>query len=243
MRDIARERADEASAAHTRQLQYDRQLAEMSVTISRLQLLAREKTSFDQGGDNHDGLDDDAKAKQIRNLSEEVLRQREKVSSYSSEISALKSRLQVALDRATKAETALTSSGNGSDPYDVMERAPSSGNGGMRRRGGGGGNRRSSRDSSYDSIAAAIRLDGSQGKGTERIGKAIDALDTFSVETGKLLVSHPFDDRKGADLLPVHLHDRQVFEIQPVSPWSFHLVSPPLASLDVWFVLFPSARL
>jgi hypothetical protein len=103
------------------------------------------------------------------------LKAREKISGYSSEISTLRSRLKGAVDRAEKAETALEENlAQNSDSYDRMERgaAPASGNG-MRRRGQRGG-------SGGTSISSAMHLNKS-----ERVGKAVDALDSFTVSTGK----------------------------------------------------------
>jgi hypothetical protein len=39
---MSRETTQEASAVHTKQLQYDRQIADMSLTISKLQAILRE---------------------------------------------------------------------------------------------------------------------------------------------------------------------------------------------------------
>jgi hypothetical protein len=51
----------------------------------------------------------------------------------------------------------------------------------MRRRGG-----RHSRDT-YGSMRAVFNLDGWQGDTSERLGKALDGLDSFLVSSGKLL--------------------------------------------------------
>jgi len=118
-------------------------------------------------------------------LSEQVLRQQEKIGNYTTEISALKARLRSSLVRAESAEQALTVS-NAGDMLDVMERAPSSGGWPrtMRRRGGNRGGRGA--ESYGGSIRSAMRLDPGQTDGNkERIGKAIDALDKWSVQTGE----------------------------------------------------------
>jgi hypothetical protein len=57
-------------------------------------------------------------------LFEEVLRQREKVSSSCSEISALTSRLKVALDRAAKAEEVAEAATRKNGDFVDVERAP-----------------------------------------------------------------------------------------------------------------------
>lgn len=185
---MSRERTEEASAAHARQLQQDRQNADMSLTIARLQSSLRDlkKDSFRENKEmgSHESYAD--KATQIETLSEQVLRQQEKIGNYTTEISALKARLRSSLSRAESAEQALTVSGNTGDMLDVIERAPSSGGWprSMRRRGGSRG--RKGADSYGGSIRSAMQLDPGQTEGNkERIGKAIDALDTWSVQTGK----------------------------------------------------------
>lgn len=177
LRDVSKERAEEASSIRTKQLQYDRQLADMSLTISKLQASLRDA----QRGSSHEGEngsrlgDGDSnnnnnKAWEIQNLSEQLVRQQEKLERATTEISALRSRLQVASYRAEKAEDALASM----DTYDV-ERAPVSG---MRRRG------LKQRRDDTGSIRSAMRLTSTTNENTERIGKAIDAVDRFSVDAG-----------------------------------------------------------
>ncbi|CAB9515527.1 expressed unknown protein [Seminavis robusta] len=184
LKDISNERTEEATNHRMRQNKYDRQISELTLQVSRLQ----QQASADDGGSgNAKGSTKDESSEvhalrgQIKELSEEILLRREKMGSYSSEIAAMKSRLKTALDRAEKAEVALeeTLAGQSSDSLDRMERAsPSSGNT-MRRRGGGRPN------SGTTTISAAMKLEGG-GK------KAVDALDTFSVSTGKYLRANPF---------------------------------------------------
>lgn len=111
---------------------------------------------------------------QIKELSEEVLKAREKTGGYSSEIAALKSRLKGAVDRAEKAEAALEdnlATAPSGDSLDRMEMgSPSSGNF-MRKRGGKKG---------PSTITSAMHLNKA-----ERVGKAVDTLDSFAVSTGR----------------------------------------------------------
>lgn len=188
LQDVSREYTEEATVIHSRQQQHDRHDAELSQTISRLKAELREarsttrmeSASSDLGNDENDDLT------QIKSLSEEVLRQREKVSSSNSEISALKSRLKVALSRAAKAEEAAEATRNNGDFVDV-ERAPTSGNGTRRR----GGSHKSSKTADGGSMRAALHLDTLQGAGSQRVGKSLDALDKFLVESGKCLRYNP----------------------------------------------------
>jgi chromosome segregation ATPase len=184
LQDISKERTEEASAAHARQLQNDRKIADMSVTISRLQASVRDakRAPFDDSRDSAYSVGEDEKTVEIRTLSEQILRQQETIGQSKSEISALKSRLKGALSRAVNAEGALSTFQNSDDLYDKMESAPSSG--GVNNDGRRTMKRRGGRGNSYDggSIRSAIRL--KQGESGEKIGKAIDIVDSFSVQTG-----------------------------------------------------------
>jgi len=182
LQEVSKERTDESAAARARQLQSDRRMAEMSVTISRLQADSK-KSSFSESRESGYSLDEGERGTQVKALSEQVLKQQETIARSRSEISALKNRLQVAVGRSDRAEEALSSVQESDDLYDRMESAPLSGStdGGrptMRRRGGRGSS------SDAGSIRSAIALRGQKG---ENIGKAIDAVDSFSVQTGKSL--------------------------------------------------------
>ena len=132
------------------------------------------------------GAGDTEELQQIKNLSEEVLRLREKVTNCTSDNSALRSRLKVALERAEKAEAAAEKAANtGDNMQDVELASPPSGNG-MRRRGG-----KRSRDSNGQSMRAVLRLDGYQGESGEKIGKALDGVDAFLTQSGKFLRYNP----------------------------------------------------
>jgi hypothetical protein len=122
--------------------------------------------------------------KQIKNLSEEVVRLRESVSGSSTEISALKSRLHMALDRAKKAELPMEDRRDSGQDSGDIELAN-----GMRRR--GATNRRSKVTNRSESIREALHLNVVQGEGTERIGKTLDSLDAFLTQSGKFLRYNP----------------------------------------------------
>mmetsp|Transcript_26281 Transcript_26281/g.40314 ORF Transcript_26281/g.40314 Transcript_26281/m.40314 type:complete len:855 (-) Transcript_26281:225-2789(-) len=205
LRDVSKERAEEESVFHARQLQHDRRVADMSLTISRLESnlrdikeLSRKNASLSSyRGESATSSEEDEKTnKQINSLSEEILRQQQRMGKLTSETSALKSRLQVALARAESSENALALVRQANE-MDDMPSGSEGGNGIMlghdrtrsvRRRGGG----RRGRDSYGGSIRSAIRLGpGQGGDGKERIGKAVDVLDKFSVQTGKFLRYNP----------------------------------------------------
>lgn len=107
-----------------------------------------------------------------------VLRLRHKVANYNSESKTTRSRLQTAVDRATKAEEKLADviAATATNDYDSMERANASGNGlGRRKRSG----------PQSGSIRSAMNLTPGQGEKAEQIGKVVDAVDSFAVSTGK----------------------------------------------------------
>jgi hypothetical protein len=191
LRDLAKERAEEIASARTKQHQYDRRIADMSLSISRLQSIITKKESADDSMEFESKLGDDEKTRQIKELSGQLVRQQEKSGQLSSEISALKSRLEVALNRAAVAEAALAAGETTGDRYDI-ESAPSSGNyggEGMRRR----GVRRKKK--APKSVRSALFLDNTQNTNVEKVGRVIDVLDTFSVQCGECLFSASFSFR------------------------------------------------
>jgi hypothetical protein len=179
---VSKERTDESSAAHARQLQNDRKIADMSVTISRLQATIRDsrQASFGDSKDSVYSSDHGERSARINSLSEQVLKQQETIARSKSEILALKNRLNVAVARADKAEESLSSLQDLDDLYDRMEAAPLSASSRTTMR------NRSGRASSA-SIRSAINMNPGQGDKRGKIGNAIDAVDSFSVQTGKCL--------------------------------------------------------
>lgn len=184
LRDMSKERTLEVSAARSKQHQFDRKIADMSLQISKLQSSLREAQKGSSYGNNDLMSGGTDSSTHVHELTEQLVRQQEKMGQTTSELSALRNRLQVATARAQKAEEALTHAGS----FDV-ESSPDSGNYGgsgstmMRRR------RRGQQEIS--SIRQAIHMNASRDENTERLGKAIDAVDKFSVETGKYLRYNP----------------------------------------------------
>uniref|UniRef100_A0A7S3L115 Golgin-84 n=1 Tax=Amphora coffeiformis TaxID=265554 RepID=A0A7S3L115_9STRA len=178
LEDLSNERAQDATVSHKQQRQYEREIADLKNKVSTLDAELRDFKEDPESGKKPGGVskDDQENFRQIKQLSEEVLRQREKITNSSSEISALKSRLKAATDRANKAESALESA----QSQDI-ETAP----GGMRRRKRG-------RSPKPETIRAALHLDSlAHSDSTERIGKALDGIDAFLVQSTKILRHQP----------------------------------------------------
>lgn len=183
---VESERTEETLISQKRQQQHDRQVEELTHALSRIKQELRDvkrdslKDFRPRSGENNED------GRRIKDLSEEVLRLRDKLSGSQSEMAALKSRLQGALDRAQKAESSLSERDENGATYasDDMElgngirhRVP------MRKRVRGTG----------PTMRAALKLDAVHhgGGGTEKIGKTLDALDAFLIESGKFLRFNP----------------------------------------------------
>jgi hypothetical protein len=183
LEELSKERTQEATVSHQQQRSHDRQLADLHRTVAQLESECRayeEGTESTHKHGNHHSKDDLENLRQIKQLSEEVLRQREKITNSSSELSALKSRLKAANDRASKAETSLESAQNENGGMHDVELADYSK---IRRR---------RREPKVETIRSALHLDSlSQTKSTEQIGKALDGLDSFLVQSGKVLRYQP----------------------------------------------------
>jgi chromosome segregation ATPase len=178
LRNLSKETKQEATTVHQKQLQAERQIAEMSLTISKLEASLREveRDGFPESMSSEQSIKEDEMAKRIQLLSEEVVRLRDKIASHTSESLAMKHRLKSALDKANKLENELAVSQalqNGdNNEYDSMERDHTS-----RRR-------RTGANPVAGSIRSAMRLDISGGERTKQIGHAIDVVDSFAVSTG-----------------------------------------------------------
>ena len=163
-----------------KQNKHDRQVAELTLQLSRMQ----QQTNVESGSSNKDSKEsfkNSTEAHDLRNqvkeLSEEILKTREKFGGSSSEIATLKSRLKAANDRAEKAERDLEDAlaVDSADSYDRMERALPPGGSSMRKRGAGKASR-----SGAATISGAMHLPKDQ-----KIVKGVDAIDSFSMSTGK----------------------------------------------------------
>lgn len=192
LREVARERAEDASVTQIRQLQHDRKIAELTQQITDLRKSVNEarhdlfrRDSLPTGREEDSATEEESK--RIKSLSEEVVRQREKISNCNCEISALRTRLQVAMNRAVVAEAAAEAacaSGTDSDWPTEPER------GNMRRR--SGGSKKRSAVTEAPTMRSALRLDGLQLSGSNQsIGKSLDVLDGFLAKSGQILRYNP----------------------------------------------------
>lgn len=188
LKDISKESTEEVSSVQAKQLQYQQRASDMALTISKLEASLRDakrESSHQNGTAKSDPMDEEL-AQQVKILSEEVLRLRDKLGSASGELLALKNRLQVALRRAAKAEEELANA----------LAAPDSRNCDSTGRAGGiksmGTTRRNKRGSQQGAtIRSVMRLEFGQGNESERLGKVIDSVDGFAVSTGKYLRRSP----------------------------------------------------
>lgn len=171
LREMSKESTQEASVVHAKQVQYERKVAELELTVSKLQ---RKRNQKEASGDSSESVPSDNElSNQVKLLSEELMRLREKVSCQNSESLTLKNRLQTAIVRAEKAEEELVmASADGNSIYDSMEKA----NRPRRRRGGA---------PPTGSIRTAMHLNAGSGERAEKIGKVVDVVDSFASSTGK----------------------------------------------------------
>jgi len=232
--DISREREEETMETQRLQQNYDRKVADLESTISRLQSTIR-KQELNAGSD-HSRMGDsnteenssmkqmkiqyDESKREIARLSEQLLRNQDVVESSKTEILALKGRLHSATTRAEEAENALYSSTNttstGGGLADIESGSSKrSQQFSMRRRvkgglrGGGG-----MRPGSVRSIRSALQLGPGRGlnPAMEQIAQTIDSIDSWMIDTGTVLRYEPLA-RLGLFLYLVTLH-----------LWSFALV-------------------
>lgn len=195
LRDMSKERTLEATSARSKQHQFDRQIADMSLQISKLQSSLREARKSEEN-ETRNSSTIYGENGEVSEFTERVVQQQEKIANVTSENLALRNRLQVALERADKAEKIVENfeANSNRDIERGNYDGPSSESDGMRRR----------RRRNEISIRSAINLS-SQNTNAERIGKAIDTLDDFSVQTGKYLRRNPLA-RGGFILYLIMLH-------------------------------------
>ena len=131
LRSFSKETTQEANIIHAKQIQSDRQIADMSLTISKLEAKLREYDKLSLNNDSNaptSSFNDDENPNQIKILSEEVLRLRDKLANQNSVSLSMKNRLKVAVDRSNNLEDQLmvakTSSNNGDG--DAFHRAQES---------------------------------------------------------------------------------------------------------------------
>ncbi|OEU07922.1 hypothetical protein FRACYDRAFT_250547 [Fragilariopsis cylindrus CCMP1102] len=173
-----------SEAARISALEMDLQDANSNLDMEKEQLREYDKLSPDNDSNvSTSSFNDDENPNQIKFLSEEVLRLRDKVANQNSVSLSMKNRLKVAVDRSNTLEDQLmvakTSSNNGDgDVYDSMERARAPISGGRRRW-----------QANPPTMSSYISSGG--GERTEQIGQVVDQIDSFAVSTGKYLRRNP----------------------------------------------------
>jgi hypothetical protein len=183
LRDMSKESSEEVSSIHVLQVQYQRQVADLTLEVSRLHAALGEAPNQSSAGDKDQSTlsKDNLLSQQVILLSEEVLKLRDKLALSSGELKTLKTRVKAANERAAKAEDQLAAV-----TLDGIERAAATSLSGVpiRKHMGGG--------ASSASIRAVMRLSHGQGDGTEQIGKVVDVVDMFAVTAGKYLRRNPW---------------------------------------------------
>jgi hypothetical protein len=141
----------------------------------------------------------DTYMKKIKTLSDEIVRQREKLSSYSSEVSTLRTRLNVALNRATVAEAVAEqqqqqipfgSPDSINDNVNSYNKTPTSGIRMNKRR-------NNNTESNFPSMRKAFMIDTNDSFSTSnttvsKLGTVLDATDTVLSKSGRVLRYNPF---------------------------------------------------
>jgi len=188
--EVAQERTQDAAINQERQRYYDQKMEEQSSLIARLELIARDqegRQSNSEHDDSNSGNNvvliqklqrqlEEAKAR-VSSLSEQLLHQQGMSDVHKSEILALKGRLKAANARAEEAEkTAFQSPAStmvgGGGTYNMPRRIKG-------RRG----------NATIKSIRVALNM--GPGSGMEGLGKTIEALDLWMIDTRNILRHDP----------------------------------------------------
>jgi DNA repair exonuclease SbcCD ATPase subunit len=198
LQEVVAERTVEERTFAQRQLLHDRKVSELTQQVTELRAAMRDKENG-RLNDNStlNSTNNAATTARLSSLTEQVVRLRDRHSASQSEIATLRVRLQDALNRATIAEAAAESnqysSASGAarnDLYDDDEDNDSAERGiVMRRR---NGTRRAK--PAVPTMRAALSLDSlpvGDVDSRQRIGKSLDTLDTFLLQSGKVLRYNP----------------------------------------------------
>merc|ERR1712137_1349765 len=145
-----------------------------------------EKTQTRNWKEPADSVNEEDTSHQVKLLSEEVVRLRDKIANHNSENLAMKSRLKAAVDRTNRLEEELQST-KSSQNNDVLTSEFLRGNKTTVK-----GRRRHVGSSKSASMRSAMLLNSSQGERTEKIGQVVDQIDSFAASTGKYLRRNPF---------------------------------------------------
>ena len=212
LNDISQERTQEASEAQANQRKHDREMADLRLTVTKLEATVRDRQKLsrdlafatdtgtsrgaaDSGGSNIASSELAKAQQQIESLSEQLIRQQTTVQNYKTETLTLKNRLRTANTRAETAETALTNA-----TQTVYDANSSSGGGGssaavygtpLQRRRFKGGRSKAAAQSNHRVRSIRSALDLGSGSGGEALAETIDAIDSWLVETGGFLRQEP----------------------------------------------------
>jgi hypothetical protein len=183
LRDVANERSEEALVAIAKQRKHDRLVADLTAEIMALKNTLRDREQIALKRNRQGWLMDEDEIIQLRqhlsSLSEQVIRQQSRIDNLSSENSSLKSRLSSAISRAEQAENALSINLESTPKLDSSDTPLVA---------LGRGRRRVRMSTSTGSIRAAFNIPyGRAGDRKEQFGQCIDALDKWSLETGKIV--------------------------------------------------------
>jgi len=182
LRSFSNETTQEATIVHAKEIRYDRQIADMSLTISKLEakLQQYEKVSRNDLNTPVDSFNDQKIPDNIKVLSEEVVRLRDKVANYNSESLAMKNRLKAAINKSNRLEEELQIAKVSRTNCDDLVTSSSM----QSHRTVNGGRRRNAGAASGVSIRTAMQLNSFQGNRTEQIGQVVDQIDSFAASTG-----------------------------------------------------------
>jgi len=191
LEDMSQERTQESSVSLARQKQYDRRVADLTLKVSQLQSslrhLEQEESYIGDGQSSDDNANSRLRIKekelqkQISTLSEEIMKQRNKLDTSSSEVLTMRNRLRTALTRAENAEQMVISPHN-EETSDIERGSTPYYNRKMRRRGGRTGT---------TSIRSFIKLDSSRGKTRDKVGNFVDLVDKWAIDTGSFFKNNP----------------------------------------------------
>ena len=190
--DVVRERQEEALLTQTRQAQNETKISDLTQQVFELRATIRDVKQQETMALQQRQTDDSKFDLQnrIQELSEELVRMRERMSVSNSEVAALRNRLQAALNRAVVAEAAAESAFQNTSDLHTWSNHPNDPEQGLtvRRR---GTNPRSKGSSDVPTIRKALRLDNGPGSGigsnTQSLGKGLDVLDGFLAQSGEIL--------------------------------------------------------
>ncbi|KAL7545403.1 hypothetical protein ACHAWF_008745 [Thalassiosira exigua] len=218
LRDLSRERSEETSEAHARQLQSERKVSDLTAEVARLESSLRraggegglldDDAGFGEGGYAGEQRSGDEKKetdhlrKQIASLSERAFSQQAMIDEGRSEISTLRNRLRGATQRAEAAERGLEAANhrlamadNAPTTSGMSSADEEAGLAGMTKRAAARkarrGFRRATRVESIRSSLGLLPGRHPAGSWREVLGALLDAVDALAVDLGSHLRHHP----------------------------------------------------